>query len=41
LMFYGLSLAASDLTGKMYRDFALITAVEFPGLIITILSLEK
>ena len=31
LVYYGVSLAAGDLTGNPYRDFILLSTVEFPA----------
>lgn len=36
LVYYGISLAANDLTGSMYRDYILSSLVEFPAAILAI-----
>jgi len=41
MTFYGISLAAGDLSGNMYRDFALVSLIEFPAMPLTVLLLEK
>ena len=39
--YFGLSLAAGDLSGNMYRDFALLSLIEFLVMPITVFLLEK
>ena len=41
MTFYGISLAAGDLSGDMYRDFALVSLIEFPAMPLTVFFLEK
>ncbi len=41
MVYYGLSLASGDLSGNMYRDFALTSLVELPATILAVPSLEK
>lgn len=38
LVYYGISLAASDLTGNMHRDYILSSLVEFPAAVLAIAS---
>ena len=41
LTYYGISLGSSDLSGNMYRDFALTSVVEAPACMIAPVLLEK
>eukprot|EP00794_Sanderia_malayensis_P006992 gene6992-7777_t len=41
LTYYGISLASSDLSGNMYRDFALTSLVEIPSTLLGVPFLER
>ena len=40
-MFYGVSFAAGDLGGSMYRDYILASVVDFPAIILAIYLCNK
>lgn len=41
MVYYGLSLAAGDLGGSIYRNFALLSAIEVPALVLTMYFCNK
>ncbi len=41
LVYYGVSFAAADLGGSMYRDYVLLCLVEIPGIVLAIYLCKK
>ena len=41
MTFYGISLSSGDLTGNMYRDFALMSLTECPATFLAVILLER
>lgn len=40
MVYYGLSLASSDLGGSLYRNYVLLSAVEFPAVVFAVLGCD-
>lgn len=41
IVYYGISIAANDLSGSLYRDYVLISAVEFPAAVTAIYLCDR